>query len=93
MKITHQPWAFVEPTHPGPKTTIGQLFDYGQRLLAVQHLRPGFLEKGTRVILRDGRKATVSNFVPYDGWNIGLSVDGLPNEGLITQRATIKVIK
>ena len=94
MKITKQPWAappFQEPPAPGPNPTIGELFTYGQRLLAVEHLRPGYLPPGTRVTLRDGRKATVTNFVPYDGYNVGLRVDGLPHEGLITTRKDITV--
>lgn len=92
MKLTKQPWAFVEPVHPGPDATVGELFAYGQAMLAVQHLRPGFLEKGTRVKFRDGRKATVTNFVPYDGYNIGVQIDGLRHEGLITSRKDVTKI-
>ncbi len=96
MKITRQPWAatssFQEPKHPGPGATLGELFEYGLALKEIQHLRPGFLKEGTRVLLRDGRKATVTNFVPFDGYNIGLRVDGAPHEGLITTYKDIKVI-
>lgn len=91
MKITRQPWAVKIPKHPGPGATIGELFAYGQELIKTQHLLPGFLKKGTRVKLRDGRRATVTNFVPYDGYNVGLRVDGAPHEGLITTRKDITV--
>lgn len=92
-KLGALPNGVKEPRHPGPNATIGELFTYGQEMVAVQHLRVGFLEKGTRVLTRDGRRATVSNFVPYDGWNIGITIDGFPHEGVITNRNEIKVIK
>lgn len=94
MKITRQPWAapaaFKEPVHPGPDGTIGQHLEYTQAMSAIQHLRPGFLKKGTRVLTRLGEKATVTNFVPYDGYNIGIRVDKAPAEGVITARNSIK---
>jgi len=71
--------------------TIGELFDHGMKLKEVEQYQPGYLSPGTRVTLRDGRRATVTNFVPFDGWNLGVRVDGLPNEGLITMRKDITV--
>lgn len=99
MKLTRKPWsttpnkpkpAFVEPTHPGPDATVGEHLAYSHAMMEVQHLRPGYLPQGTRVVLEDGRRATVTNFVPYDGYQIGLRLDKDPSSGLIALRKAIR---
>lgn len=85
-------YKFTEPKRPGPNPTIGEMLEYSFEMIKVQHMRPGFLEAGTRVRLYDGSTGVVNHFVPYDGWNIGVKVDGLPHEGRITLRASLKLL-
>jgi len=84
--------SFIGPIYPGNNASEQELRLYWEAMAHVQHLRPGFLPAGTQVLLRDGRRGTVTNFTPYDGWNLGIRTDDDPNSGIITLVSSLTLL-